>query len=675
MLKNNNYLCVYRNRFNDFDKDFFIPSYKESIKVNRGVGYFSLESLVLSFEGIIKYAKNDGHINLICNPELTDEDVEKIKKGIALNSMHVTDILKKKVEMYEASTDDALKLDIICNMISAGKIVIKIAYMPVGIYHEKFGIFFDEDGNKVYFNGSANETSNAKLRNMESFTVSVSWNGNEESIQNECNYFDELWKNQVDGIETFSFPEAVEEKIFEKYKKSTSIDESLEKYFNKDSSEKKKLYPYQQKAIEEFVKNNCCHFYEMATGTGKTFTSIETIKKLIEIKGKVFAMICVPQIDLQGQWEEALNDAGFEKVYLLGCESDTKKTNSELDNAIIDYHTGDESIICVAIYDTFFSKVYSSLNSIDELFVIFDEAHNINGGQFKKLPNAKYKLGLSATLQRFEESEVKRIVSYFTNDTISPYYYGIEDAIENGFLSKYEYHPLWVSLDEEDFERYKKKSKFLATLLNEKERDEDAISRTRMERILIIKQAKCKIEKLDSMIGKYDFENSVVYCGQGKDDDESIIDKVTLLLKNKGNYDVSQYTSKTINRRMVLKQFECSYYDVLVAIKCFDEGVDAPKLDKIYIMASDCSMRQTVQRRGRVLRKCKETGKTIAYIYDMAVIPPIGQIDGGKSLVLSELKRVREYARLAVNYDDVVKGINKYMETYGIEEEDFENEE
>jgi superfamily II DNA or RNA helicase len=81
--------------------------------------------------------------------------------------------------------------------------------------------------------------------------------------------------------------------------------------------------------------------------------------------------------------------------------------------------------------------------------------------------------------------------------------------------------------------------------------------------------------------------------------------------------------------------------------------VDVPKLDKIYIMASDSALRQTVQRRGRVLRKCRESGKTIAYIYDMVVLPALeAGTYGCEGLLKIELLRAREYNRLALNKDE-----------------------
>ena len=110
-------------------------------------------------------------------------------------------------------------------------------------------------------------------------------------------------------------------------------------------------------------------------------------------------------------------------------------------------------------------------------------------------------------------------------------------------------------------------------------------------------------------------------------------------------------------------------------MKCFDEGVDVPKLDKIYVMASDGSRRQTVQRRGRVLRICKETGKTIAHIYDMLVLPPLGITEGLgiKSIIHNELIRIKEYSSLCENIDVKTEVIDVLRE-YGLTEELLENE-
>jgi DNA phosphorothioation system restriction enzyme len=676
MLTNNKYLSIYRSIFNDFDAEFLVPCLKESVKLFRGTGYFSLKSLISCFDGLLKFIKNGGTIQLVCNPQLSGTDIENINKGYELSDSDVIDCLINNYNSAQVTDKENLQLDIICNLISQKKLDIKIAYMPNGVYHEKFGTFIDENNNKVYFNGSANETLNAKKNNFESFVVHTSWNGYEEDIQLELDYFNSLWNDEIVGIKVLEFPKALKDKLFNEYKSSDSLDEAIKKYFLTEPQKEKKLYPYQEMAINEFFNNDCCHFYEMATGTGKTFTSIKTIEKINIKMGHVFTIVCVPQVDLQSQWVDELKKLGFNQVYCFGGMSDAKKTENDFNNAIIKFYTSKESVVCVSVYDTFFSKIYKNCDGLENLFLVFDEAHNLTTNYMNKMPkNTKFKLGLSATITRFDDKETDRIIKYFTNNKVKPFYYGIEDAIANEFLSNYYYHPITVYLDEHDFEKYKKKSKLLAVLQSTEEPDEEEIKRIRNERSLIIKQSSSKILKLEEMIGSYDFKNSVVYCGQGSDEDESIIDKVTMILSAKGNYNVSHFTSKTINRVLVLKEFENSYYDTLVAIKCFDEGVDVPKLDKIYIMASDTSTRQTVQRRGRVLRKCKETGKTVANIYDMVVLPPACEVDCVSSLIISEFKRVIEYNRLALNSKTNNSFIFEILDKYNIEIEDLKNEE
>lgn len=672
---------IYRTHKDSIDKDFYIPCYTESVELYRAVGFFSLHSLTLSIDGLIHFVEKHGKINLICNPDLSMTDVKIIDACINIDENTVIESLLRSILGCQITDKEIRKLDVICNMIAERKLEIKVAYQPLGIFHEKFGIFVDENKNMIYFNGSLNETTSAFLLNQESITVNCSWKNEEvcQFIKDELHYFNNLWEGREESVVIIDFPDAVKNQLLKCYKKSESLEEAINAYIiSRNGGKKKELYPYQEKAINEFCDNGYQHFYEMATGTGKTFTSVKTIKRLKKEKQeKKFVVVCVPQIDLQVQWEAALREEGYDKIYLFGGSgSSFEKTFAE---AKIDYYTDEDDVICVAVYDTFFSKMCTEIHKITPLFIIVDEAHNLTKGNLSALVklNPQFKLGLSATIQRFSESESEAIVRFFTiGDT---FYYGIEDAIDNDFLSKYEYHPIFVRLTEEENEKFQLKSKLLAQELNKKEPDPEVIDKLRRERSLILKQASGKIEKLRELAeGGYNFVNSVVYCGQGKDDEgELIIDSVTRTLYDNGLV-VSQFTSKTLNRKRVLYEFEQGYFDTLVAIKCFDEGVDVPKLDKIYIMASDSALRQTVQRRGRVLRKCKESGKTIAYIYDMVVLPAIeAGTYGSDGLLKIELARAKEYNRLALNMDANEMKFNDIEKTYHItinEPQEYESE-
>lgn len=680
MLAQNDYLPIYRSLVNDLDKEFFIPSYRESVFLERGVGFFSLGSLILDIDGIILFLENGGVIHLVCNPRLSEEDINIIIAGQKLDKDYITKSLLRELSIESSFSESELAaLDVICNMICEERLIIKIAYMPDGLYHEKIGIFTDEVGNKIYFSGSANETVNAKLRNAECIGVALSWDGGSKMIELQQDYFKKLWNNCFgEKLQVLDFPEAVEKQIFEKYRKSASLEQAIESYRkNKNARFKhlKKIRPYQERAISEFINNEYAHFYEMATGTGKTFTAVKTVERAVKDKGPLFVVVCVPQTDLQPQWKDAFEECGFDDIYYLGGLA-AGKSDENYDDATILFYGEHKTVVCIAVYDTFFAKFATQCDDIDNLFFIVDEAHNLTPSYLKIIPKEPLcRLGLSATLERFDKHQADGIKKFFTKDKSETFIYSIEEAIDAGFLSHYRYHPIIVYLSDEETNRYKAKSKALAFEMNQENRDEDKISRLRTERSLIIKQASGKLSKLEHMDNDYPFRNSVIYCGQGKAEEESIIDRVTQIVHNM-KLRVSQFTSKTVDRTKVLEKFSQGYFDVLVAIKCFDEGVDVPKLDKIYILSSDSSMRQTVQRRGRVLRLCAESGKKEADIYDMIVLPTLLNYGAGcRSIIVSELARFCEYNRLSDNFEENKEIVDDIMKKYNLTEKDLSNEE
>ena len=94
-------------------------------------------------------------------------------------------------------------------------------------------------------------------------------------------------------------------------------------------------------------------------------------------------------------------------------------------------------------------------------------------------------------------------------------------------------------------------------------------------------------------------------------------------------------------------------------MKCLDEGIDVPACTTAYILASSSNPRQFIQRRGRILRK--SPGKEIAKIYDFIVYSNNPSTSdeysefgtSEENLMRTELKRISEFANLAVNSDEV----------------------
>lgn len=119
-----------------------------------------------------------------------------------------------------------------------------------------------------------------------------------------------------------------------------------------------------------------------------------------------------------------------------------------------------------------------------------------------------------------------------------------------------------------------------------------------------------------------------------------------------------------IDREKLLTMFEQAQIQVLVAIKCLDEGVDVPATKTAYFLASTSNPREFVQRRGRILRKHK--GKTFAIIHDYIVLPIGLTYDDFYKIAVKELPRFSEFNDSAVNTTQNKLEMSKVLEDYNL---------
>lgn len=122
-------------------------------------------------------------------------------------------------------------------------------------------------------------------------------------------------------------------------------------------------------------------------------------------------------------------------------------------------------------------------------------------------------------------------------------------------------------------------------------------------------------------------------------------------------YSYHKYISGLDDAPGVLKAFEDGNIQILLSMKCLDEGVDIPRAEHAIFCSSTGNPRQFVQRRGRVLRKCK--GKDKAAIWDLIVLPcevSEESQDVERNLFKSEAKRIVNFAALADNQIQILYG-------------------
>ena len=259
MFKNIHIKRIYRSKIDDLGKDFLIPLLLRSKKYDRGVGYFSINILEELSEGLIPYIKNGGNIRIITSVELKPEDLLALSRGHSISKEKIKSEIINEIEK-EIDNVNKLNMDLICNLIAAKKIEIRVAYLPDGgIYHEKIGYLEDFNGDSIWFNGSPNETYNGYKKNAESLTVIKSWIDGLDDIKEQKEYFENLWTNNDDSIEVFEFPDAALNKLFSTYRKSSDYYEAIKRIedsFEEQEKKVKKLYKYQEEAIQYFLNKN-----------------------------------------------------------------------------------------------------------------------------------------------------------------------------------------------------------------------------------------------------------------------------------------------------------------------------------------------------------------------------------------------------------------------------------
>lgn len=101
-------------------------------------------------------------------------------------------------------------------------------------------------------------------------------------------------------------------------------------------------------------------------------------------------------------------------------------------------------------------------------------------------------------------------------------------------------------------------------------------------------------------------------------------------------------------RQAIIEQFKSHQIQVVLGIKCLDEGIDIPNARIAILMASSTNPREFVQRVGRVIRQAPN--KATSIIYDFIVVPDNLSRSG---LLEKESRRAKYIAINAVNYKHV----------------------
>lgn len=718
MLKDIPFHIVYSTG-EDEPIEFFFDALLESTSFDLGLGYFSSSAINVLSAGFAYFIHRGGKMRIIINDVLSPEDKKAIENGVK----NEVDVVEEKVlSDLNTLTKTFSKRNIhffkcLSYLISKNRIEF-IATIPAnekgGIAHNKFGVFTDEANNKVVFNGSANFSRNALLNNIESISCYKSW-ANSKSDTERLYYFENVfiktWNGEANNIKIIPISK-VKTTIRNSFSVDTSFDlldemkqlsEEISEYpesiktkvaeihnkLNKQNSSPKfpfSLGPrdYQKKAYESWTKNNYQGIFAMATGTGKTITSLNCVLEEFKKSENYNALVLVPTRALVSQWISEAKKFNYKNIH----STKEKQWFNILSDHFLNFQLGiDDSLIFISTYQSYKGNKFRKLakkKGWENFILIADEAHNLGASQsLRNLPNKINKrIGLSATPERiYDDYGSDKIYEYFNSyPPCYTYSYSMYKAIntEPASLVQYYYYPYFASLSEEELIDYKTiTEKLILNYDSKKGEFNDYGKRLLIERKHIINKAKSKIKILqDIFIDVKNKEKNLnytfVYVPEGQDTDFSNADIITYdneerkLIKKYGaairkfGYSTHELLSGTPNRERVFNQFADGKIDVLLAMKILDEGVDIPVTKNAIFCASTGNPRQYIQRRGRVLRKFE--GKNYANIYDIIVAPQESFIESLPQdlkemeirIFQNELRRVANFLYAAENRHQVL---------------------
>lgn len=690
------------------DTELFLPLAEKSSTIDCMVGYFTsqfLAELAFSIETFLKKHEKR-KLRFVISPHFEPDDLNAIirahEQGESLFNYIFPDI--------DLSSDDlkSKSQEALAYLVYKKKIELKIALRTRGIFHTKCWLF-EIDGNDACVHGSSNATKGGLFNNFEQLVLSRAWLSDESyEVCKELRVkFERIWIGQEKDINTVELNEktlndiktrvencrngskskGLHEIFSELNSYNIQVQESMKTFYKRlivpafidiDRGD----FKHQGEAIRAWESASHRGILSIATGGGKTYTSLVAAARMQESIQKLLVVIAVPTKTLMNQWEDDVKQFNIFPLNTIG--QPLTKIKSEFNDLIrrLRFNSSGTEVVIIThnlLASGGLSSIFDKASNVAEVLLIADEVHNLGSEASQKGISEifNHRIGLSAThVRQFDEGGTEFLLNYF-GDVV--YYFSLEQAIGN-CLVPYNYYPHIVYLNADEQEKFEELTYEINKLSYAVNDSGDSPHKKRWEtlcrkRRILIESCEAKISELNVILRRIDgkLSRALIFC---TDKNPKQLEKANGLLHEYGIkfHQVTQAETsnpKLLNRTLNL--FADGSLQVLTSKRVLDEGFNVPQTETAFLLASNTVYRQWIQRLGRILRKSDKTGKEIASLHDFVVFPiPSGSDDlvdkELSALLKSELKRVSYFSELSQNYSDPNGGsraINKILKITG----------
>jgi superfamily II DNA or RNA helicase len=354
-------------------------------------------------------------------------------------------------------------------------------------------------------------------------------------------------------------------------------------------------FEHQREAVARWNAHGKRGIVVLPTGSGKSY-----VAEMAMLAAQRSTLVVAPTLDLMNQWYDVLTTAFGQPVGLLGGG----------------YHEIKD--LTVSTYDS----AYIHMDTYGDRFglLIFDECHHLPSPTYLQSAEgsiAPYRLGLTATLERSDGREA------MLDARVGPVVYSrsIKD-LAGEHLAEYAVERIAVELTEEEGLRYEEQrgvykqflfdarinmaapdgwSRFIMLSSRSSEGRRAFLAYREQKQIAVASSG--KMRALEGLLRQHARDRVLIFTNDN--DTVYLISRTFLVPALTHQTDLKE-------RREILARFNNGEYPTIVTSRVLNEGVNIPEANVAIILSGTGSVREHVQRLGRILRR-QEGKRAVLY--------------------------------------------------------------
>lgn len=348
-----------------------------------------------------------------------------------------------------------------------------------------------------------------------------------------------------------------------------------------------KMRRWQQAALEMWQRHSYRGIVQVVTGGGKTVFAMHCIRAAFEAGAANTAVIIVPTVALLDQW-------------FVGLQEDLGLSNDEIGLWSGGRRPSGAARVHVMVINTARS-VIGDVADPKHVLLIVDECHRVSSPVNARALDYPFAatLGMSATPGDEHDDRLTTVLEPRLGKVI--FSYSLNNAYSDRIIAHFDLVNVKVNLLPNEEQKYDRWTRRIRGYLRKNPgvaRNDEGLRLLLRQRAVVAARATIRVPVAVRIVEENRGARTLVFH-EFRQDAEAILKQ----LKARGHSATIYHSGIAAGmRRDNLRLFRRGQFDVLVTCRALDEGINIPEVQVAVVASATASMRQRVQRHGRVLR-------------------------------------------------------------------------